>query len=382
MHKFLLPVSLAVAAVVSACNGGLSKSEAETIADRIYTQEMDSMKNVLAKEWRDSVLVNGTDSMRFSYFVYGDKPEGGRSLYISMHGGGGVAPEVTARQWANQKRLWKPAEGVYFVPRTPHGAWNMWHQAYMDVFVDKIIAGGVLFEDVNPDKVYVMGYSAGGDGTFQLAPRLADHWAAATMMAGHPGDAQALSLRNLPFAIYMGGLDSAYNRNGLAKQWGENLDKLAQEDPDGYIHEVHIYEDLGHWMERRDTISLPWMASFARNPLPDKVVWVQDDVLRDRFYWLEVDKTNAKQGEKIVAAYSPGTVEIMEADPATIIIGLNDNMMDLDKPVTVVRDGKTIFEGKVHRSESNIAASIRGRLDPAYVFPVRLKIERETVTEL
>ena len=26
--------------------------------------------------------------MRFEYVVYGDKPKDGRSLYISMHGGG------------------------------------------------------------------------------------------------------------------------------------------------------------------------------------------------------------------------------------------------------------------------------------------------------
>jgi poly(3-hydroxybutyrate) depolymerase len=51
-----------------------------------------------------------------------------------------------------------------------------------------------------------MGYSAGGDGVFQIAPRMADHWAAAAMMAGHPGDAAALNLRNLPFTIFMGGL--------------------------------------------------------------------------------------------------------------------------------------------------------------------------------
>jgi dienelactone hydrolase len=28
--------------------------------------------------------------------------------------------------------------------------------------------------DVNPNKVYVMGYSAGGDGVWRLAPRMAD----------------------------------------------------------------------------------------------------------------------------------------------------------------------------------------------------------------
>jgi poly(3-hydroxybutyrate) depolymerase len=46
-----------------------------------------------------------------------------------------------------------------------------------------------LFRGVNPDKVYLLGYPAGGDGVWQLAPRMADRFAAAAMMAGHPNGA-------------------------------------------------------------------------------------------------------------------------------------------------------------------------------------------------
>ena len=53
--------------------------------------------------------------------------------------------------------------------------------------------------------LYVLGYSAGGDGVYQLAPRLADRWAAAGMMAGNPNDASPLNLRNLGFALHVGG---------------------------------------------------------------------------------------------------------------------------------------------------------------------------------
>ena len=61
-----------------------------------------------------------------------------------------------------------------------------------------------------------MGYSAGGDGVYQLAPRMADRLAVASMMAGHPNDASPLGLRNIGFAIHVGALDSGYNRNKVA----------------------------------------------------------------------------------------------------------------------------------------------------------------------
>ncbi len=66
-------------------------------------------------------------------------------------------------------------------------------------------------------RVYILGYSAGGDGVYNLATRLSDRFAtAAAMMVGHPGDAKIENLRNLPFALYMGADDTAYNRAGLA----------------------------------------------------------------------------------------------------------------------------------------------------------------------
>ena len=118
-----------------------------------------------------------------------------------------------------------------------------------------------------------MGYSAGGDGVYQLAPRMADRWAAASMMAGHPNDAKPDNLRNLPFGLFMGGKDGAYNRNKTAEKWKSLLTQLNKNDPTGYKNMVRIYPDMGHWMKLKDAESLPWMASFTRNPWPKKIIW-------------------------------------------------------------------------------------------------------------
>ena len=129
----------------------------------------------------------------------------------------------------------------------------------------ELIADLVVFEDVNPDRVYLMGYSAGGDGVYQLAPRMADRFAAAAMMAGHPNETSPLSLRNLPFTLHMGGDDGAYNRNTVAREWNVKLAELHLADPGGYTHVVDIHQGKGHWMEREDAIALPWMARFTRS---------------------------------------------------------------------------------------------------------------------
>ena len=80
----------------------------------------------------------------------------------------------------------------YLVPRAPTNTWNLWHQSHIDHFFDRLIQGAVHLMGANPNRVYFMGYSAGGDGVYQLAPRMADRLAAASMMAGHPNDASPL----------------------------------------------------------------------------------------------------------------------------------------------------------------------------------------------
>jgi pimeloyl-ACP methyl ester carboxylesterase len=282
-----------------------------------------------------------------------------------MHGGGGAPTEVNDQQWQNQIKLYQPEEGIYIAPRAPTDSWNLWHQAHIDDLFDRLIETYIATRNVNPDRVYLMGYSAGGDGVFQLAPRMADRFAAAAMMAGHPNETKPLGLRNLPFAVLMGADDGAYDRNKKAEQWETALADLAAADPGGYPHEVKIYEGLGHWMERKDAEILPWMASHTRNPWPKRIVWHQDDVTHDRFYWLALDRGDAKPRATITAEADGQTISLTTPDElAAIRLRLRDRLVDLDRPLTVIANGEKVFEGVVPRTRAAIDRSLAERLDP------------------
>ena len=378
--------AIALAAILlPACdaNKGLSADEASAITKEQIQKRQQNSLAIYGGEWDSRELKNGDYSMKFDIKVFGDEPADGRAMYISMHGGGGTTQELNDKQWDNQKRLYTPAEGVYFVPRAPTNTWNLWHQEYMDGLIEKAIELAVIKENVNPNKVYVMGYSAGGDGTYQLAPRLADLWAAAAMSAGHPGDAQIQNLRNLPFALYMGGLDTPYDRNVHAQTWSDRLDSLATADVTGYIHDVKIFKQHGHWMQHDDTVSMQWMPQFKRNPIPTKVVWSQDDVARNNFYWLQATEDGKKQNSEITASYTnDGVINIANSSAKSFVIGLNDNMMNLDEPVKVILGGKEIFNGKVARSVENITADVNAMRDAELVFPAKLLVNEGVATVL
>jgi predicted esterase len=354
----------------------LSRSAALQVTESAIALEKENQKTELQKIWSQKTVVQGALEMKFDYRILGAKPKEGRSLYISLHGGGNTSAAANDQQWQNQIKLYTPKEGIYLAPRAATNTWNLWHEDHVDAMLGQIIKAAILNEGVDPNRIYLLGYSAGGDGLFQLAPRMADYWAAAAMMAGHPGDASALGLMNLPFAIYMGGADAAYKRNELAKIWGHKLDSLASNNPGKYIHDVHIFEGLPHWMNRRDTIAIPWLASFKRKALPSVVAWHQDDRHHKQFYWLGTP--TPETGKEVIVELTRNTLTIKKNENKELYIYLNDQMLNLDKKIKVLLDGKVIYNRKAGRKLSLIQATAK-RLDPNLVFSARLLIKNGKV---
>jgi hypothetical protein len=352
----------------------LSKIEASEAAKLLFSHKQQIMREQYGNQWQDKQLTEGKYVMKFDYRVFGDKPDDGRSLYISMHGGGNTSAAVNDRQWSNQIRLYEPKEGVYLAPRAAVNDWNMWFQPHVDTLFDRLIQLSVIFMDVNPDKVYVMGYSAGGDGVYRMAPRLADRWAAAAMMAGHSGDVQPLNLRNIGFSLWMGAKDSAYNRNLETAKFGHLMDSLHKADTKGYIHETHIVPEKGHWMDKQDSAAVPWMAKFRRNAIPQKVVWLQDDTPHESFYWLSVPINEIQKGKQVIAEYADNVFTVSKNDYKTLKIGLNDSMIDFNKPVKIIVNGKIVFNKKVVRKIEDIYNSIEKRNDFSLIFSAFINI--------
>ena len=342
----------------------MSKEDSQKASELLWNARRELLRKERASEMEAREMVLGELRMPFWFKTFGEAPAEGRSLFISMHGGGGAPKAVNDQQYENQKQLYMPEEGVYLVPRAPTNTWNLWHEGHIDIFFDQLITDMIVLENVNPDRVYFMGYSAGGDGVYQLAPRMADRLAAAAMMAGHPNEARPEGLRNIGFTIHMGANDSAYNRNKIAAEWGQKLDALQAADMDGYAHETTIHPNKGHWMNLQDAVAVPWMTKFTRDAWPKKVHWVQDDIAHSRFYWLQTDLALAKAGDEVISKVSEQEIHIQKSSAATLTLLLNDRLLNLDLPITIVLPDGTKSEHHVTRTVSSLATSLQQRNDP------------------
>jgi pimeloyl-ACP methyl ester carboxylesterase len=346
-------------------NAPLSEKDAARAIAFTYETMLAEQKEKRAAEMKAKSFTMGDKTMRWLEKTFGDAPADGRSLWISMHGGGEAPEQVNTQQWQNQIRLYQPEEGIYIAPRAPTDKWNMWHQEHIDPMFAYLIESMVALRGVNPDKVYLMGYSAGGDGVWQVAPRMADRYAAAAMMAGHPNEAQLFGLRNLPFAIFMGENDSAVNRNKVAVEKSAEIAELHKADPKGYVHLSRIYPGLGHWMNLKDAEGVPWMAKFTRNPWPQKIVWYQDDIIHHRFYWLRVPDGTAEKGKRMEAEIVGRTIRLTSDVPPGTQILLSDKLLSLDEPIEISVNGKQTFTSKPVRNIKTIRTALKERLDPA-----------------
>jgi hypothetical protein len=368
----------------------LTRTQSEEARTLIWAERNAFVKAEWGAQWTAKRLTMGDLQMRFDYRVRGTKPAAGYDLYISMHGGGEAAASVNDQQWQNQIALYQPP-GIYLAPRAPTDAWNMWHRDHIDAFFDRLIHLAVAMQEANPNRVYILGYSAGGDGAYQLTPRMADRWAAGAMMAGHPNNASPINLRNIGMTLHMGGLDAAYSRNTLVVDFGRQIQKLQDANSGFYKYQVKVYPDKPHWMDLLDAEALPWMAAFTRQPHPKKLAWQQDTTVGSpialtdpkvkdpptqwRFHWLgRPDRKIAPRQAKLTAEIRGQEVRIDSANLDSVEVWLNDSLVDLDKPVAVYWKGTKVFEGLLTRTAAMLYRSLDLRGDREMVYPVRMVV--------
>ena len=344
-------------------------------------------------------------TMRYSVEVIGDQPTDGYPLYIALHGGGGTSASVNDEQWQQMQTHYRDSitAGVYVAPRGITNEWSLHFDSSAYAMYDRLIENLILFEDVDPDRVYLLGFSAGGDGVYQIAPRMADRFAAVSMSAGHDNGVSPTNLYRLPILMQMGELDEAYNRNKAVVGFAQKLEALRTANPEGYTHALFLHHDGGHnapWSDRdptgkpytiihspdawlaqgdrstalQDSNAVHWLSRHIRTAQPDRVIWERTTTTsarHDAWYWVE-----ASSGDRI-------DVEIDRRSNAILIHSAGDDLrlmlshrlIDLRRPISIVEGDHTLVV-QPELDLRHMAQTLTSRGDPSMIFPVVIELER------
>ena len=237
------------------------------------------------------IKCRNNQSLKFTDFEVGNAGPSGFCLIICLHGGGQGAASMNDSQWRDIIPFEKGGFKSGTIAVAPRGITNSWNLHFVDESfpaITRLIENYIIFKNIDPNKVYLMGFSAGGDGTYSLSERIPYLFAACSPQAGHPNGVSTINLCNLPTYLAAGEKDTSFQRNEICVEYYRKI--LAQNGKyyGNYIAKVEVVAGSGHsfqcWKVPRfsffngnnnptssNDTAFTFMYSYTRNPNPKEI---------------------------------------------------------------------------------------------------------------
>lgn len=387
-----------------------SNEEIAAAADNLYAAYREQIADRQNELSEGKITIDGV-TVSLSMQQIGKPDENGYPLYIALRGGGVDDAELAREQYQLMQEYYTCSirSGIYVVTQPYDCTWNEHYLPEMYRVYDRIIEDAAAFYDVDINRVYLLGFSSGGDGVYCIAPSMADRFAAVNMSAGTPHIFRLGNLYHLPMCIQMGENDTAYDRNILAAQFDASLSDHARRYGGGFPHEtfLHVGGDHNNWSDvlrhrqevytgdqvavwaddpkkassvRVNTSAIDWVDAYTRDPLPERLVWEPHISVGARnsqaFYWL--DRDGDLPDTTIVASYHKSdnsiTLEECDAECGTLKIYLNPQMLDVFQDVTVNICGEYTLTVHPVVSAQIMESTLHARGDKNFIFTSEIDV--------
>lgn len=284
-------------------------------------------------------------------------------LVVKLHGYNGPNPEYVRWWSADQRHSFADSEyagrqGVIFME--PHGRGNTGYLGLGDQDIVRVINLAKRQFNVDEDRVYLMGESMGGGGTWNVASRHPDLFAAIAPIFGG-GDyhtflseeqlaglsplkrflvdkltsfPMADGLLHMPILVYQGDVDQANNvefsRYGvrMLQRWG---------------YDVHYVEMPGYEHEDLDVTGdvIDWFLQHRRVANPTHVRIRSAELQNASDYWASVDQAASQSAFMVVDAeiVAANTIRVDSENVLALTLSPGPGLIDASKPVKVVWNG-------------------------------------------
>lgn len=307
-------------------------------------------------------------------------------LMLAMHGGPPGSPEAALRSARSMINVWaEAAEAAGWIVVSPAMVdvvsrdgrtqdrlpYEIFHPEEARAVVDAVRAR----VNVNPDRLVSTGISLGSNFSIAFGAAHPD-WLSAIVPVSTEGDSREHLLRNLaPVPTYV--LEGSQDRNIRGVNGPRSLaDILTAFGADLVYRE---FSDRAHegFAEHYPDV-LRWLDSRPRESAPREVIRVPHDAIvpvARRVSWVE---SHARQGLVHARVLAPSDIDITARWTRGLTLYLNDELVDLDRPVTVRVNGVTVFQGAIERSVPFMLEQARLLGDERRIYSAMLTVEVPT----
>ena len=310
------------------------------------------------------------------------------ALVVCLHGFGFTGEEYLER--------WRPRLDENYLLACPSYPSGAWFTRRAEELVLETIRQVAHRYHIDPDRVFLTGMSNGGIGTWLIGMHHAPLFAGLAPMASGLDDVLMpflANLRSTPIYIIHGAKDQVMPVD-LSRSIVRELDKLGYP----YVYREHQREHPmagGHYFPREELPDLvAWFNRQRREPLPTSLTVVRDGSRFQPFNWVRLDATDPiaafsddlvdKRDERIkrrvyarldASIAGSNRIEVKAEHVQRYSLFLNEQLIDVSKPLTVVTNGRLSFEGTVTPSVETLLRQARLRQDPERLFSVHLIID-------
>ncbi|MCH7563924.1 MAG: hypothetical protein IH968_08885 [Gemmatimonadetes bacterium] len=225
---------------------------------------------------------------------------------------------------------------------------------------------------VAPDRIVSTGISLGSNFSIGFAAAHPD-WFSAIVPVSTEGESREHLLRNLqwvPTYVLEGSQDQNIRGVGGPRALSNIMTAF------GYDLTYREFADRAHegFQDHYDDV-LRWLDNRPRRATPREVLRVPHSGIMPvarRVHWIEADTRQALVHARVS---SPTRIDITARWARELTLYLNDELSNLDEPLTVAVNGRRVFSGTVPRSVRTALEQARLLKDERRVYAARLTVE-------
>lgn len=299
-------------------------------------------------------------------------------LVFLLHGGGmneGSGGQIQGLMGP----AWQKRQCIVIAPTCPPNLY--WHSPLTETFLLCILDETAAAYSVDFDRIYVAGHSFGGVGSWSYGTRFPDLFAGFGPAAGNPPNVMDYDLfHNTALYVVHGENDTRVVPDGdlAARDAMEALDPK----PRFFVFDFFQAGDaIGHgFPHAKIEAQARFLTGHTRDMYPKRCVCTSPfaqvrEGVRSEYhcFWLGVDE-HVFKGKAVGELLGDNRIRIRTESVNRVSVYVSDDFLDLDRPVVIELNGRTVFDKLVDRSAAFLLKHVEETHDRGRVFANRIRL--------